>query len=173
MVFDQCAVCIFVQVRMEAKNILTLKKILGFFHVFAYKMAWFWQKWLLADPPGGCQSRWVVFFWKWVTGFSKVKSGWPPPPRGVGSAPSAKLPPRRRRRKFFLAFFSLFSHMFWSFFPKLLLADPPGGVWLLTYFLGRVTDLLFRELLLPPRGVLSTALAGTEREKYIRVRVWH
>ena len=45
--------------------------------------------------------------------------------------------------------------MFWSFFPKLLLADPPGGVWLLTYFLGRVTDLLFRELLLPPPGGLK------------------
>ena len=68
------------------------KFFLGFFHVFAYKMPWFWQKWLLADPPGGVS--------KWVSGFLKVsdwffESGKWPTPRGVlkramVSAPLAK-----------------------------------------------------------------------------------
>ena len=38
------------------------KFLLGFFHVFAYKMLWFPHKWLLADPPGGVKvGEWVFF----------------------------------------------------------------------------------------------------------------
>ena len=80
--------------------------------------------------------------------------GRPPPPPGGRVCPKWKVTSVPKARKIFLALFPLFSHTFWSFFPELLLANPPG-VWLLTYFFGRVTDLLFQEFLLPPRGGLK------------------
>ena len=67
-------------------------------------------------PPGGLLS---YFFGVTDLLFAR-------PPRGSGlSQVESYL--RAGGAELFLAFPPLFSHMFWSFFPELLLADPPGG----------------------------------------------
>ena len=96
-------------------------------------------------PPGGLLS---YFFGVSYLLFAR-------PPRGVGSVRSGKLPPRRRCGNFFWPFFPFSPHVL-VIFPRVTFGRPPPGGMVTDLLFGGVTELLFRELLLPPRGVLST-----------------